>query len=194
MLTHNSPIAAQPRSASQLLVLRATAVLFFVALTALAAQAYIPLPFALAPLTLQTLAVGVCAIALGPWLGSASMAIYVAIGVAGVPVFSGGDAGIQVLTGTTGGYIVGFFIAQAAIGSILRAHNATWGRITLAICAGYLTIFACAMLWHVLVNDLSLQTSFSTGVAPFLIGAVIKIAITVALAKSFLAARKTLKA
>ncbi|MFN3337582.1 MAG: biotin transporter BioY, partial [Thermomicrobium sp.] len=79
--------------------------------TALAARVSIPLPFTPVPITGQTFAVLLVGAVLGSRRGAASMALYVVQGLAGLPVFAGGKAGLAVLLGPTGGYLVGFIAA-----------------------------------------------------------------------------------
>ena len=86
------------------------------ALTGLAAQVRIPLPFTPVPITLQTLAVLLTGVLLGARWGGASQGLYAGLGVAGVPWFAGWSAGLGRLFGPTGGYIVGFVLAAAFVG------------------------------------------------------------------------------
>ena len=89
-----------------------------------AAMALTPaIPIGPVPITLQTLGVALTGLCLGPWRGFAAMALYLVVGAAGLPVFSGGAAGIGVLIGTSGGYLLSFplaallggFVAQWAV-------------------------------------------------------------------------------
>ena len=74
-------------------------------LVAVAAQ--ISIPFKPVPLTLQTLAVLMVGLTLGARLGAASLALYLAEGAAGLPVFANGGAGLAYMAGPTGGFLVG---------------------------------------------------------------------------------------
>ena len=69
-----------------------------------------------APITLQTLAVMLAGLCLGAWRGAAAVTVYLLVGLAGLPVFAGGKAGIAALVGPTGGYLVSFVVAAFAIG------------------------------------------------------------------------------
>ena len=71
------------------------------ALTALAAQWVIPLPFTPVPITGQTFAVLLTGAALGMRLGAAGQLLYVGVGALGAPVFAGGNGGWEVATGAT---------------------------------------------------------------------------------------------
>ena len=89
-----------------------------------AAMALTPaIPLGPVPITLQTLGVALTGLCLGPWRGFAAMALYLAVGAAGLPVFSSGAAGIGILIGPSGGYLLSFppaallggFVAQWAV-------------------------------------------------------------------------------
>ncbi len=79
----------------------------FAALLAVLSQISFPLPTGV-PVTLQTFAVALCGYVLGPKLGVVSVLVYLALGAAGLPVFSEFSAGIGVFAGMTGGYLWGF--------------------------------------------------------------------------------------
>ena len=91
----------------------AAGVIGFALLTALGAAVRIPLPFTPVPITLQTLFVLLAGVTLGPRLGAASMAFYLLLGTAGYHVFAGSErCGLQTIFGPTGGYLLGFLLAQ----------------------------------------------------------------------------------
>ncbi len=86
-----------------------------------AAMALTPaIPVGPVSITLQTLGVALTGLCLGPWRGFAALALYVAVGTAGLPVFSGGAAGIGVLIGPTGGYLLSFPLAALVGGFVAR--------------------------------------------------------------------------
>lgn len=72
------------------------------------------------PLTLQTLAVSLTGLCLGPWRGFAAVALYIVVGVAGLPVFAGGKAGPAVFAGPTAGYLISFLVVTVAVGLCAR--------------------------------------------------------------------------
>lgn len=86
------------------------------AITAVAAQLVIPA--SPVPFTFQTLAVLLVGATLGSVRGALSMALYVLVGVLGMPVFSNAGHGIEVVLGATGGFIIGFIAAAAVIGAL----------------------------------------------------------------------------
>jgi biotin transport system substrate-specific component len=70
------------------------------------------------PFTLQTFAVVLAGLVLGARRGLAAVALYLVVGLAGVPVFADHRAGLAVLTGPTGGYLVGFLAAATVAGAL----------------------------------------------------------------------------
>ena len=117
------------------------------ALIALGAQLAIPLPFSPVPVTGQTFAVLLVAASLGR-LGLASVIAYLVEGAGGLPVFAGGASGLVTLTGPTGGYLVGFALAAAIVGS---AAERGWDRhLVTALAAmflGEVAIYVCGLAW-----------------------------------------------
>ena len=98
---------------------RAAAVLFVTVLTIVAAQVSIPLPFTPVPFTLQPMIVLLGGAALGARLGMTSQVLYLAVGLAGLPVFAASPLlpqGFGRLLGPTGGYLMSYPIAAFVTG------------------------------------------------------------------------------
>jgi len=147
----------------------------FGAITALGAYILIPLP--LVPITLQTFVMYLAASVLGGHLGALSQIVYILLGVIGLPVFAGGKAGLGVLVGPTGGYLVGFVIGAYIIGKMAesRKHSGyVW--IVLSLIAATVVVYICGVAQLSVVANFSLKKAITVGVIPFLIGDVIKIA------------------
>lgn len=92
-----------------------TMIAIFPAMMGATAGISIPL-FNLPPITLQTFFVLLAGLILGPKNGAISMIIYLMIGAIGVPVFSGYRGGLEVLTGFSGGFLIGFVFASIFVG------------------------------------------------------------------------------
>ncbi|MGB9928556.1 MAG: biotin transporter BioY [Methanosarcina sp.] len=150
----------------------------FAALTAAGAYIQIPIPFSPVPFTLQVIFVLLAGSMLKSKWGSLSMIVYTLLGVAGLPVFSGGSSGIGVILGPTGGYIIGFILAAFIIGKLSeRNEKNTKSRFfinALNMSAGILAIYACGVFQLMLVAELSLKTALTLGALPFLPGETIK--------------------
>ena len=110
----------------------------------MAVCAWICLSFGDTVFTLQTLAVFLCLGLLGGKRGSAAIAIYLLLGAAGMPVFSGFRGGIGTLAGVTGGYLWGF-LAAALVYRLLER----FGKLS-AMIAGQLVCYLCGSLWFYL--------------------------------------------
>lgn len=158
----------------------------FALLTALGAQVAIPLPPFGIPMTLQTLAVTLAALALGPRLGMASMALYLALGMLGAPLFAEGSEGLGVLLGQTGGYIVGFIACQPVITRFVRRRDGSvrgFWCIGLGVVAGHAVIFAIGVPWLYVVRNLDAASAIGAwsaiyyGMVVFLPAMVVKSAI-----------------
>lgn len=147
----------------------------FGALTAMGALISIPLQPV--PVTLQTMFLYLAGSLLGGSLGALSQVIYVILGAIGLPVFSGGKAGLGVFLGPTGGYLVGFIAGAFVTGKIVRFRRDTglvW--LVFAMLAGTAVVYALGVLQLVLVGKLSLEKAAAVGVLPFLPGDALKIA------------------
>ncbi len=148
----------------------------FGAVTAVGAFMIIPLPPI--PITLQTLFTALSGALLGGALGALSQVVYILLGIIGLPVFAGGKAGLGVLFGPTGGYLIGFIAGSFVIGKIIDLKSgAGILRIALAMVAGFLVIYAFGVFQLSLVAGLSLAKTLSAGMLPFLIGDAFKIAV-----------------
>ena len=147
----------------------------FGALTAIGALISIPLQPV--PVTLQTLFLYLAGSLLGGSLGALSQVLYVILGVIGLPVFSGGKAGLGVFLGPTGGYLIGFIAGAFATGKIIEVREKpglVW--IVLAMLAGTAAVYTLGVLQLVVIGKLSVGKAATVGVLPFLPGDVLKIA------------------
>lgn len=149
-----------------------------------------PIPIGPVPITLQTLGVALTGLCLGPWRGFAAVALYVAVGTAGLPVFSGGRAGFGMLLGPTGGYLLSFPLAALVGGFVARwAVRRGLSRLTPVFMLGGLLLARYLVIMPMGVAHLSrvLGLTWREGLAadmPFWVVDLIKsvIAITLAMA------------
>jgi biotin transport system substrate-specific component len=139
------------------------------ALTALSAQVTFHVPWTTVPYTLQTGSVLFVGTALGLRRGALSMALYVLVGVIGLPVFSGGASGLAELFGFTGGYLAAFIVSAAAVGWLAERH---WDRSPLGmlglIAIGTLIIYAIGVPVLAFVLHLDAWTAIFSGAIVFL--------------------------
>jgi biotin transport system substrate-specific component len=142
-------------------------------LTALAAQASVSIPGSPVPQSLQTLAVVVVGGALGAGGGGAAMLLYLAMGVAGLPVFADGGSGLARLWGPTSGFLAGFVVGAALMG---WWAGRPYGRRYAGLTAGAVAAHGVILFpgWGRLALDLGAGEAWAQGVAPFLWGGLVK--------------------
>jgi biotin transport system substrate-specific component len=138
----------------------------------IAVGGWISIPFIPVPLTLQTFFV-LLAGAVMKRFAIIPAALYILCGALSLPVFHNGTAGIGVLLGPTGGYIVGFIPAALVVG-IAYEGSGTARRIT-GLIFGTALIYACGVIWLSLSTGLSPGLAVVIGVLPFLPGDGVKI-------------------
>ncbi|WP_254863387.1 biotin transporter BioY [Halovivax gelatinilyticus] len=184
------------------------------ALTGATALFSIPIPISPAPLTLQVLFVFLAGLYLGPIWGPTAMALYLAAGAAGAPVFAGGSAGFGALVGDTAGFLWSYPIAAFVIGAIVhgRAGIGRRGidpeatgidrpgffersqvrnpaevgtvRLVVALVIATVIIYAMGATYGMWLLALSPTEALALYVAPFLIGELIKMVAAVAVVRS----------
>ncbi len=148
------------------------------ALTALAAQWEIHLPFTPVPVTGQTFAVLLTGAALGMTLGAAGQAVYVVAGAVGLPVYAGGTAGWSTATAQgSAGYLIGFIVAAGFVGFMAeRRQDRTFPTMFTAFIAGSFIIYAFGVIGLMILLDMTFTEAVVAGVVPFVLGDIIKAA------------------
>ena len=178
-LSSPSGLSHRAESFQASLLGRITLVVAASVLVAACAHVTLPLPFTPVPLTLQTFAVILIGMFLGPIAGFSAMILYLAEGAMGMPVFSPqGPGGIAQLLGPTAGYLFAYPLAAAAAGWTVRALPKITSRFTRAVLAGVaanVIFFALGAAWLAQLLHLSGPAVWTLTVAPFLLGEVIKI-------------------
>ncbi|TAM75409.1 biotin transporter BioY [bacterium] len=164
-------------SAARLRAVNVTLVVAGSLLMTLGAHVAVHVPFSPVPITGQTLALPIIVALLGTRRSVAAMLLYLAEGATGLPVFApSGVPGFLALIGPTAGYLWSFPLAAYIIGSLfdlgLIGHVA--GR-ALATIAGELVIFSLGAIW--LSHFVGIDKALILGVAPFMIGDALKVAI-----------------
>jgi len=131
--------------------IRVAAVVFMTALTAAAAQMSIPLPFTPVPLTLQPMVVLLGGAALGARLGMMSQLLYLAAGLAGLPVFASSPVlsqGLLRLLGPTGGFLLAYPFAAFLTGWLAeRGFDRRYLTSVMAMTVGLGLIFTSGVAW-----------------------------------------------
>jgi biotin transport system substrate-specific component len=159
---------------------QAGAVVAVTALTAVAAQIAIPLPFTPVPFTFQPMVVLVGAAALGSRRGMASQMLYLALGVVGLPVFAASPAlpqGIARLLGPTGGYLMSYPVAAFVAGYLAeRGFDRRYTTFVLAMAAGLSVVFAGGVAWLTVIQPAhSVRAALAAGFYPFVLADLVKL-------------------
>ena len=167
---------------------------FMCAITAILAYVTIPLPFSPVPITLQSLGVMLAGLVLGPSLGGWAMLVYLALGLVGLPVFAGGTSGFTIITGPTGGYILGFLPGAWLTGALSQSILKTTMKNTkpgpfaahlISSLVGGIGVVHLLGIFHLAQSTgLSFAQAALMGTAPFLPGDIFK-----AVAASILASK-----
>ncbi len=168
-----------PHRVSSTVLQNALVVSGFALLTAALAQVRIPLGFTPVPVTGQTLAVLLSGAVLGAKRGAASQALYLVLGMIGLPFYSNGTGGWTVATGPTMGYLVGFIVAAAIVGRLAEhRHDRSVLSSIAAMTLGSMLIYVFGASWLAISLNIPLASgdtnAVSLGVAPFLIGDFVK--------------------
>jgi len=152
----------------------AAGVVGFAAAVSLAAQVAIPLPGTPVPITLQPMLVVLAGLWLGPAAAAASMALYVAAGALGLPVFTPfGAPGAARLLGPTGGYLLAYPVAAFVTAWLARRGTPSYARNALAAVAGMLVLYAGGLAQLTLLSG-SVGRAALLGLVPFVTLDVVK--------------------
>lgn len=162
---------------------------------ALSAQVSITLAFGPVPITGQTFAVLLVGALLGPWLGMAAAALYVAEGVGGLPVYASGASGWGVITGASGGYLLSYPLTTLLVGWLAqRGWDRRPLRLTAAMLLGSVVIYACGLPWLYAwgathealagIERMTLALTLQWGLLPFIPGDLAKLLLAAGLVPS----------
>ena len=142
---------------------------------AVCSHIYLPLPGTPVPLTVQNLAVLLVGLSLGSRRGFLAMALYLAEGASGLPVFSpAGPGGIAQLIGPTAGYLIAYPFVAALVGFIFERGRQTFARAAVAAIAGEVLLFTSGISWLYLLTH-SLSRAISLGLYWFIFAEIMKV-------------------
>ena len=141
----------------------------------IAIGAFIIIPIGPVPIVLQNMFVLLAGIILGPAWGLACVAIYLLIGLVGLPVFSGGGSGIGKLFGPTGGYLLGYLPAVFVTAGISKGLGKRMSSDIIAMLIGSLIVYAAGVPWLKIVTSMTYEKALTVGMYPFLIPDALKI-------------------
>jgi len=146
-------------------------------------SAKIQVPLWPVPMTMQSFVVLLIGAGYGLRLGGATVALYLAEGALGLPVLAGTPekgVGLAYMMGPTGGYLVGFLLAVVAMGRLAeRGWLRDWKRGGALLLIG--SAIPLALGWAWLATFVGAGKAFALGVAPFLVGGAVKLALAASL-------------
>lgn len=149
------------------------------------------------PVTLQTFAVGLTVGILGTKRGFAAIVTWLAIGLAGAPVFAGYAGGLPYLAGPTGGYVIGFLGMALVTGKLIEHFGKGMPALCVSMVAGLLVCYAFGTAWFMVISGAAftgaeLAHVLEICIVPFIIPDAIKMGLAAGgtrLAHGFLASR-----
>ena len=136
------------------------------ALTAVLAPLTVTLPFTLIPFSLSLLPIFLTGALLPKRHAFLAVLLYVVLGMAGLPVFSGFAAGVGVLAGPTGGFIVGYPFTALLV-SVAVEHRFSLLRYAVGAAAGLAVCYACGSVWYAVSAGVPYLQSLLATVVPF---------------------------
>lgn len=168
MTTSGTEINKNHRGANVNKTAEMTKMALMVAMNCVSAYIIIPLPFSLSPLALQTLIVNLTGYVLNAKQAFMTMLVYLLVGLAGVPVFTGGSAGPGKLFGPTGGYIIGFLFTAVFL-AYFRGEKYSFKRYALLGCViGIPLIYVFGVVQLKLITGMGWDKAILTGALPFI--------------------------
>lgn len=155
----------------------------FGTLMGLLAQISIPLPFTPVPITGQTFGILLTGAVLGSKRGAAAMLVYLAQGIAGLPVFALGLSGWAVISGPSGGYLVSYPIAVFVVGFLCeRGWDRNFFTAVAAMLPGEVIVYLVGLPW--LAHFVGADNAVPLGLTPFIGGDVFKLLLAAAVLPS----------
>lgn len=168
MTTSGTEFNKNHRGASVNKTAEMTKMALMVAMNCVSAYIIIPLPFSLSPIALQTLIVNLTGYVLNAKQAFMTMLVYLLVGLAGVPVFTGGSAGPGKLFGPTGGYIIGFLFTAVFL-AYFRGEKYSFKRYALLGCViGIPLIYVFGVVQLKLITGMGWDKAIMTGALPFI--------------------------
>ncbi len=172
MTLHAAAVPPLARLAGRSLVWRVALVGLGAAV--LGASAQVSVPMVPVPMTLQSYAIVTLAALAGWRLAGEIVGAYLLVGLLGAPVFSGAKGGLAVLTGPTGGYLVGFLLAALVVGWLVeRPARSQVLRWFSAATLGHIILLGFGVGW--LATKIGVDLAVQKGLMPFLPGSVVKV-------------------
>jgi len=139
------------------------------------------IPVSPVPLSMGTLAIYFAVFILGAKLGTASVVIYILLGLVGVPVFTNFTGGPGKLFGPTGGYIIGYIFMALICGFFVDRYGKKLPLLFLGMLLGTAACYLFGTLWLQYQLSLTFPEALAMAVLPYIPGDLIKLVIALAL-------------
>jgi len=160
----------------------------FAAMIAVSNFFQIPTPIGV-PIVLKNMFVVLSGTVLGSFYGGIAVLILIVAGLIGIPVFVI-PGGIGVFNTPLGGYIIGYFVASLCAGLVCGLPKTSEKkirpipliRICIASFLGFALILVCGSFYMMFLKSMTLKAAFLAGTVPFIIGDLIKLALSIPLA------------
>lgn len=133
------------------------------------------LPIGAIPVSFATFAVFLVSCISPPKRSVASVIVYILLGTAGLPVFSGFVGGFQQIAGLTGGYIIGYIPCAFAVSYLTNKFESSKFIYPLSMASGIAVCYLCGAVWYSVQADTDFLSSLAVCVLPFIAGDIIKI-------------------
>ncbi len=161
----------------------------FLSVMLISACAQITIPIQPVPITLQTVSVLLIGLTLKPREAFFAILSYIAIGIAGAPVFAGFNSGLTYFMGFTTGYLIGFLFAAPTMAYVREKFPSSSPISILAICfVGQFILYTFGILW--LAKSFGLEKAIAVGLVPFILPGIVKSFILTGLLKAVHILRK----
>ncbi|MCR5269133.1 MAG: biotin transporter BioY [Lachnospiraceae bacterium] len=135
----------------------------------------IPIPISPVPVSLTVFAVCITAYVLGTKLGLIATALYILIGLVGIPVFSGFSGGVAKLLGPTGGYIIGYLFVALFTGLFADHFEEKIFMHAAGMVLGTVICYLLGTIWLAETADIGFKAALAAGVLPFIPADIVKI-------------------
>lgn len=147
-----------------------------VTLLCIASYISFPLPFTPAMITAQTIVINLIALILAPKQAIITVGVYILLGVCGIPVFTGGAAGLGKIFGPTGGFLIGYLLSAPII-SLLKGRGNSFKRyLVVTVLVGMPIIYLGGSISMYIYQRTNILSILITAVFPFIFGDLLKCA------------------
>lgn len=140
------------------------------------------IPLANVPISAATFIIYLAAVLLGSKLSMICVFLYILIGIVGIPVFAGWSAGFGIISGPTGGYMIGYLFIALCTGLFMKLGRGKVWMIAIGMVIGTLICYTIGTIWLGVQLSLSPWAALMAGVIPFIPGDIIKMVLCLILA------------